>query len=260
MDATALDIRVAVPDDAIELASTTRLGFESYLAWAPEGWQPPPRSLEIRAIRERLRAKTTWCAMAIEPEGEQAGHVGITHASRARAPARARSRAARTCGCCSCGRRGGAPGWRRACTGSRSRRRRARGTRRSGSTRRTARRGRARSTSARAGSRRARVSGAAAGAGPRRVSSSAVIPEGMFEDAASRSRVSMPRAGSACGRAGASCCRPRWPSRRRGRSRSGAGARRAVLRARRGDHRARAELLRARAARGRSSCSRSRSA
>ena len=86
MDATALDIRLAVPDDAIELASTTRLGFESYLAWAPEGWQPPPRSLEIRAIRERLRAKTTWCAMAIDPEGEQAGHVGITHASERERP------------------------------------------------------------------------------------------------------------------------------------------------------------------------------
>ena len=30
-----MDIRIAVPDDAIALASTTRLGFESYLEWAP---------------------------------------------------------------------------------------------------------------------------------------------------------------------------------------------------------------------------------
>ena len=76
-----LDIRIAAPDDAIALASTTRLGFESYLEWAPSGWRPPPRALEIRAIRERLRARTTWCAMAVEPDGEQAGHVGITYAN-----------------------------------------------------------------------------------------------------------------------------------------------------------------------------------
>src|SRR3954451_13543901 len=81
VDADALDIRGAVPDDAIALAGTTRLGFESYRSWAPAGWQPPPRALEIRSIRERLRASTTWCAMAVEPSGEQAGHVGITHAS-----------------------------------------------------------------------------------------------------------------------------------------------------------------------------------
>jgi len=81
VDVAELDIRIAVPDDAVALAGTTRLGFESYRAWAPEGWQPPPRALEIRSIRERLRARTTWCAMAVEPSGEQAGHVGITHAS-----------------------------------------------------------------------------------------------------------------------------------------------------------------------------------
>jgi GNAT superfamily N-acetyltransferase len=80
------DIRIAVPDDAAALACTTRLGFESYRAWAPDGWQPPPRSLEVRSIRERLRAQTTWCAMALDPSGEQAGHVGITHAAERERP------------------------------------------------------------------------------------------------------------------------------------------------------------------------------
>ena len=66
---------------------TTRLGFESYLAWAPEGWQPPPRSLEIRArSASGCGRATTWCAMAIEPDGAQAGHVGITHASERERP------------------------------------------------------------------------------------------------------------------------------------------------------------------------------
>jgi ribosomal protein S18 acetylase RimI-like enzyme len=81
VDVATLDIRIAVPDDAAALAGTTRLGFESYREWAPDGWEPPPHSLEIRSIRERLRASTTWCAMALDPEGAPAGHVGITHAA-----------------------------------------------------------------------------------------------------------------------------------------------------------------------------------
>ena len=86
MDAGALDIRVAVPDDAPALAVTTRLGFDSYRAWAPAGWEPPPHALEVRSIRERLRQETTWCAMALQPDGEQAGHVGITHAADRQRP------------------------------------------------------------------------------------------------------------------------------------------------------------------------------
>jgi GNAT superfamily N-acetyltransferase len=94
VDAAALEIRIAGPEDASALAATTRLGFESYLAWAPAGWRPPPRSLEVRAIRERLRQATTWCAMALEPGGEQAGHIGITHATeRERAHVRIPARA-----------------------------------------------------------------------------------------------------------------------------------------------------------------------
>ena len=86
VDVADLDIRIAVPDDAIALAGTTRLGFESYRDWAPAGWQPAPRALEIRSIRERLRATTTWCAMALDPAGEPAGHVGITHAAERERP------------------------------------------------------------------------------------------------------------------------------------------------------------------------------
>jgi GNAT superfamily N-acetyltransferase len=81
MDAGTLEIRVAVPDDAPALALTTRLGFDSYREWAPEGWEPPPHALEVHSIRERLRRDTTWCAMALQSDGEQAGHVGITHAA-----------------------------------------------------------------------------------------------------------------------------------------------------------------------------------
>jgi GNAT superfamily N-acetyltransferase len=81
MDVAELDIRIAVPDDAKALARTTRIGFESYRSWAPEGWEPPPYALEVHSIRERLRQATTWCAMALEDDGAQAGHVAITHAN-----------------------------------------------------------------------------------------------------------------------------------------------------------------------------------
>jgi GNAT superfamily N-acetyltransferase len=80
VDAGLLDIRIAVPDDAPALAVTTRLGFDSYREWAPEGWEPPSHALELRSIRLRLRQDATWCAMALQPDGEQAGHVGITPA------------------------------------------------------------------------------------------------------------------------------------------------------------------------------------
>src|SRR4051812_5801731 len=40
VDAASLEIRIAGPDDASALAATTRLGFESYADWAPDGWQP----------------------------------------------------------------------------------------------------------------------------------------------------------------------------------------------------------------------------
>jgi GNAT superfamily N-acetyltransferase len=94
MDVAALDIRIAGPNDAGALAGTTRLGFESYREWAPAGWRPPPRSLEIRSIRERLKQSSTWCAMALDDDGEPAGHVGITHAAeRERAHVRIPGRA-----------------------------------------------------------------------------------------------------------------------------------------------------------------------
>jgi GNAT superfamily N-acetyltransferase len=94
VDAAALEIRIAGPGDASALAGTTRLGFETYTSWAPPGWRPPPRGLEVRAIRERLRQASTWCAIALDPEGDPAGHVGITHASeRERAHVRIPGRA-----------------------------------------------------------------------------------------------------------------------------------------------------------------------
>lgn len=54
----------AGPDDALELAATTREGFESYRTWMPAGWQPPDHRLEILSIRARLGRRDTWCLLA----------------------------------------------------------------------------------------------------------------------------------------------------------------------------------------------------
>src|SRR4051812_40874104 len=76
-----LHVRRAVADDVLALARTTQLGFESYRAWAQPGWRPPDHRLEIRGIRERLRRADPWCLLAIDPDGEPAGHVGFLAAT-----------------------------------------------------------------------------------------------------------------------------------------------------------------------------------
>ena len=255
MDAAGWTSGSRCPDDAPALAVTTRLGFESYRDWAPEGWEPPPHALEIRSIRERLRQKTTWCAMAVEPDGEQAGHVGITHAAERERP-HVRMPAGRTCGCCSCARRGGAPGWRRACTGSALEEAARQGYETIRLYTPLRRRPRARVLRARGlgAGRRAAFSGAAARARPGRVPSRAVIPDRFFEDAAERSRVSMatrwePRAHELARR----WSRPAIAVAARvgGRPSGCSGHQSAVLRPGRGRDRARHLLPRARPAGGR---------
>ncbi|HWK29114.1 MAG TPA: GNAT family N-acetyltransferase [Solirubrobacter sp.] len=80
MDAAALEIRPAVPEDAAALADTSLLGFETYRSWADEAWRPPPRSLTVYSVRDRLRRPETWCVLAVEPDGGTPGHVGLTQA------------------------------------------------------------------------------------------------------------------------------------------------------------------------------------
>jgi GNAT superfamily N-acetyltransferase len=71
-----LEIRPATLADASLLARTVRLGFETYRAFAPRGWEPPPAAAEEARIAERLPLPDTWCRIA-EAAGEPAGHVGL---------------------------------------------------------------------------------------------------------------------------------------------------------------------------------------
>jgi GNAT superfamily N-acetyltransferase len=86
MEVADLAFRQARIEDAPALARTTQLGFQSYRAWAHPGWRPPDHRLEVRGIRERLKRPDAWCLVAVEPDGEPAGHVGFMAAGEREPP------------------------------------------------------------------------------------------------------------------------------------------------------------------------------
>jgi GNAT superfamily N-acetyltransferase len=61
--------------DAQLLADGLLEGFDSYRAFAPAGWQLPPRSEQLARIEERL--PVAWVRVAVH-RGERAGHVALT--------------------------------------------------------------------------------------------------------------------------------------------------------------------------------------
>jgi GNAT superfamily N-acetyltransferase len=71
----ALTIRPAELADSPVLAETVRQGFETYRAFLPPGWDPPPEEFERSRIEERLDAGA-WCRMAFAG-AEPAGHVAF---------------------------------------------------------------------------------------------------------------------------------------------------------------------------------------
>lgn len=83
-----LEVRPATPADADALAATVSEGFETYRAFAPEGWEPPDR-LELAigiAVRLRDADQRTWVAVDREDGGAVAGQVAYLPASSSRHP------------------------------------------------------------------------------------------------------------------------------------------------------------------------------
>jgi GNAT superfamily N-acetyltransferase len=72
-------IRRATVDDLVDLAETVRLGFESYRAWAPPGWDPPLQQLHLIRLRETLGQPGIWCEIAFEGEAV-AAHAAFSPA------------------------------------------------------------------------------------------------------------------------------------------------------------------------------------
>jgi len=54
-----LQLRVAVPSDAERLGNAVAEGFQSYLAFAPDGWTPRPASDE-QARARRFYEREGW--------------------------------------------------------------------------------------------------------------------------------------------------------------------------------------------------------
>ncbi len=74
MGAVPLRLRVAVPADAPTIARTMAVGFDTYRAFGPIGWQPPGDMTAL--VGMRLASPGAWALLA-EIAGEPAGHVGL---------------------------------------------------------------------------------------------------------------------------------------------------------------------------------------
>ena len=104
-----VQLRRATPDDADDLAETSRQGFESYREWAPATYDPPPAGLEAGRIREGLQRPDTWGADRARRGGGGRPRAARAGATSARSPVR-RSPASPTCGCSSSAAAGGGAG------------------------------------------------------------------------------------------------------------------------------------------------------
>jgi GNAT superfamily N-acetyltransferase len=74
--ATALTFHEATAADAPEMAETVGIGFNTYRAFAPPGWEPPPFAVEVAAIRSRMVGHDAWALLARDGEAP-AGHIAL---------------------------------------------------------------------------------------------------------------------------------------------------------------------------------------
>jgi GNAT superfamily N-acetyltransferase len=73
-------LRAATAEDAEAIAITIAEGFESYRAFAPEGWEPPAELRDVEALRRRITGPEVWCVVA-EADGQVIGHCSFLPAS-----------------------------------------------------------------------------------------------------------------------------------------------------------------------------------
>ena len=79
------EFRAATPADADRITAITMEGFETYRAFAPEGWTLPSASDERGRLAGMLGEDHVFYRVA-EHEGELVGHVGFLPAERTFAP------------------------------------------------------------------------------------------------------------------------------------------------------------------------------
>ena len=77
--AAEVELRRAGVDDLDAILHNVRVGFDTYVDFAPEGWTPPVFEDERERAAERLTAPDTWVTIALV-EGDPVGHVGFVPA------------------------------------------------------------------------------------------------------------------------------------------------------------------------------------
>jgi GNAT superfamily N-acetyltransferase len=75
-----LTLRVPVAGDVDAIAALVAACDESYRAWAPEGWVPPPPGRELDRWRGRVTDGSWWTRVAVEPAGRVVGLVCFAQA------------------------------------------------------------------------------------------------------------------------------------------------------------------------------------
>jgi GNAT superfamily N-acetyltransferase len=73
--------RAPVAGDVEQMVAVTVAGFDTYRAFAPEGWEPPSTADEIERLEGLLGEDHVWYLVA-EHDGELVGHVGFLAADR----------------------------------------------------------------------------------------------------------------------------------------------------------------------------------
>jgi GNAT superfamily N-acetyltransferase len=74
-------LRPATADDVGRMVAVTVEGFETYRAFAPEGWTPPSADEEHERLTALLGQDQVWYLIA-EHDGDLAGHVGFLPADQ----------------------------------------------------------------------------------------------------------------------------------------------------------------------------------
>jgi len=75
-----LTLRAPAPGDVDLIAALVGACDESYRAWAPPGWEPPPAGSELDRWRGRITDGSWWTRVAVEPGGRVVGLVCFTQA------------------------------------------------------------------------------------------------------------------------------------------------------------------------------------
>jgi GNAT superfamily N-acetyltransferase len=78
---TGYALRTPVAADVESMVAVTLAGFETYRAFAPEGWTLPSAADEVERLEDLLGQEHAWYLVA-EHEGEIVGHVGFLAADR----------------------------------------------------------------------------------------------------------------------------------------------------------------------------------